>query len=57
MLHIWEKMRTREARIKLVKVLAIYSVGQTVRISEEKMRLAKEFEHNWAHELFRISKV
>jgi len=53
----WEKMRKRQTRIKMVKVPAIYSVGQMVRMSKEKMRLAKGFEQNWAHELFRISKI
>jgi hypothetical protein len=36
-LPIWEKMRTRQARIKLAKAQA-FCVGQTVRFSKEVFR-------------------
>jgi hypothetical protein len=52
-LRIWDK---RQARIREVKSPPIYSVGQTVRISKEKMQFAKGFGQNWT-EVFIISKV
>jgi dTDP-glucose pyrophosphorylase len=38
-------------------VRAKYSVGQLVRISQEKARFAKSAEHNYSMEVFRIIKV
>jgi hypothetical protein len=41
MLRKWEKKKKRQAKIRKVKSPPIYSVGQTVRISKEKMQFAK----------------
>jgi hypothetical protein len=40
-LHIWERIRKRQGKIREVKATPIYSVGQTVRISKEKLRFAR----------------
>jgi hypothetical protein len=56
-LRIRERMTKRQARIRESKSPPIYSVGQKVRISKEKMKFARRFEQNWTLEVFRISKV
>jgi hypothetical protein len=53
-LHKWERMRKRQAKIRKAKAPPIYSVGQTVRISKEKMRFARGFEQNLTLQAFRI---
>jgi len=55
-LRIWE-MRKRQARIKKGRSPPIYSIGQTVRISKDKMQFAKGFEQNWTFEVFNFSKI
>ena len=45
-LRIWEKKRQRQAKIRTVRSAPISSVGQTVRISKDKMQFAKGFEQN-----------
>ena len=50
---MWKKM---EANRSLV-AKARFSVGQHLRISKEKMNFAKDGEHIFSTELFRITKV
>ena len=54
-LNIWNRMTDKQAKLK--KAPVIYGVGQTVRISKEKMKFAKGFEQNYSVEIFEISKV
>ena len=54
-LAIWNKMRTRHSPIRSATVRC--SVGQHVRISEEKLKIAKRGKQNYTTEIFRISKV
>jgi hypothetical protein len=56
-LCIWERMTKRQAWIRKAKSPPIYSMGQTVKISKEKMQFARGFGQNWTLELFTISKV
>lgn len=56
-LRIWERMMKRQPRIRTARSPPIYSVGQTVKISKEKMRFGKGYEKNWTLALFRISKA
>jgi len=42
-MRVWERMRKRQARIRKVRS-PIVSVGQTVRISKDKMQSAKGFD-------------
>jgi hypothetical protein len=54
-LKIWNRMTEEQARLK--RAPAINGVGQTERISKEKMKFAKAFEQNYSAEIFKISKV
>ena len=56
-LRIWDRMKKQLSRIKKVRSTPIYSVGQTVRISKDKMQFAKAFKQNWKLKVFKISKV
>ena len=53
-LAIWSRMRSRHSAIR--SAVAIYSVGQHVRISKEKFKFVKGGEQNYTTEIFRISK-
>jgi hypothetical protein len=54
-LAIWQKMNKRQSRVRSTK--AKFRVGQNVRISKQKMKLAKVGEQNYTTEIFRIVKV
>lgn len=55
-LKIWQRMQARTVAAAAPRK-AIYKVGQTVRISKEKMHFAKGFEQNYSVEIFRVLKV
>ena len=52
---IWRRMETRRLRVRVAT--AKFRVGQHVRISKDKMKLAISAEHNFSTEIFRIVKV
>ena len=52
-LSVWQRLNSKQVKQKPVK----FKVGQTVRISKEKMRFAKGFEQNYSTEVFKIAKV
>jgi hypothetical protein len=54
-LNTWKRMNARRLRIPSVKVK--FHVVQHVRISKEKMKIAKVSEQNFSTEIFRISKI
>jgi len=54
-LALWKRMHERRGKVR-VKI-ARYSVGQHVRISQEKAKFAKSAEQNFSTEVFRIIKV
>ena len=54
-LALWKRMQKRRGKVR-VKI-ALYSVGQHVRISKEKAKFAKSAEQNFSTEIFRIIKV
>jgi hypothetical protein len=54
-LAIWRRMNERRRRVRTVR--AKFSVGQHVRISNEKIKFAKGYEQNFSTEIFRIAKV
>jgi hypothetical protein len=54
-LNIWKRMNAKRLRIPSVEVK--FRLGQHVRISKEKMKLAKASEQNFSTEIFRISKI
>ena len=54
-LAIWRRMNDKRKRIRTVRPK--FRVGQTVRISKEKMKFAKGYEQNFSTEIFRIAKV
>jgi hypothetical protein len=56
-LRIWKRIRERQARIRRAGTPPTYSVRQTVKISNEKMRFAKGLEQNWTLTVLRITKV
>ena len=52
-LEVWRRMNSHRQKQKPVR----FSVGQTVRISKEKMKFAKGFEQSYSTEVFKICKV
>ena len=52
-LDVWRRMNSRQYKPKPVR----FTVGQTVRISKEKMKFAKGFEQSYSTEVFKITKV
>lgn len=54
-LEIWTRMNNKRNRICIGRVK--FREGRHVRISKEKMKLAKGSEHNYTDEIFKISKV
>jgi hypothetical protein len=55
--RIWERKRIQQARFKKDRSPPIYSVGQTGRISKDKMQFTNGFEQNWTLEVFKMSNV
>ena len=53
-LAIWQKMNDKRRRIRTVRPKC--KVGQTVRISKEKIKFAKGYEQNFSTEIFRFAK-
>ena len=54
-LEIWTRMNRKRSRARVGRVR--FRVGQHVRISNEKMKFAKDSEQNYTDEIFKINKV
>jgi len=54
-LDIWTRINDRRSRVVVGKVK--FNVGQHVRISKEKMKIAKGSEQKYTDEIFRTVKV
>ena len=54
-LEIWTRMNEKRSRVRVGRVK--FAVGQHVRISKEKTRIAKASEQNYTDEIFRIVKA
>jgi len=54
-LEIWKKTDAQRRGVRVAK--AKFRVGQHVRISKQKMKVAKSAEQNFSTEIFRIAKV
>ena len=52
-LDVWRRMNSRQYKSKPVR----FTVGQTVRISKEKIKFAKDFEQLYPKEVFKLTTV